>query len=123
MDYILLRSRRRTLAIEVNRAGQVIVRAPLRCPQKDIDAFLERRRDWIAAAVARQKERAAAHPPLTEAEIEVLRFPNIRVEYEIEDSFKRTRVVDRCEVRWDGQQMSFPEDFAWEGEARMYPVQ
>lgn len=73
MDYTLLRSRRRTLAIEVNRAGQVIVRAPLRCPQKDIDAFVERRRDWIASAIARQKERAAAHPPLTEAEIEALR--------------------------------------------------
>ena len=73
MEYTLLRSRRRTLAIEVSREGQVIVRAPLRCPQKDIDAFLERRRDWIAAAIARQKERAAAHPPLTEAQIETLR--------------------------------------------------
>ena len=71
--YTLVRSRRRTLAIEVTREGAVVVRAPLRCPQRDIDAFVERRRAWLEGALARQKERLAKHPPLTEAEIEALR--------------------------------------------------
>lgn len=73
MDYTLIRSRRRTLAIEVTREGQLVVRAPLRAAQKDIDAFMGARRDWIVRAVQRQKERLAARPPLTETEIEELR--------------------------------------------------
>ena len=39
-DYTLLRSRRRTLAIEVQRDGTVLVRAPLHTSQKTIDEFL-----------------------------------------------------------------------------------
>ena len=73
MDYTLVRSRRKTLAIEVTREGNLVVRAPLRCPQKTIDSFVAGRRDWIEAALQRQKKRAAAHPPLTEAELESLR--------------------------------------------------
>lgn len=73
MDYTLIRSRRKTLAVEVTREGTVVVRAPLRCPQKTVDAFVESRRDWIAGAMQRQKARAAAHPSLTEAEAEALR--------------------------------------------------
>ena len=73
MDYTLVRSRRKTLAIEVTREGNLVVRAPLRCPQKAIDSFVAGRRDWIEAALQRQSRRLAAHPPLTEAEIESLR--------------------------------------------------
>ena len=73
MEYTLLRSRRRTLALEVTREAQVVVRAPLRCPQRHIDAFVESRRAWLEAALARQEARLAAHPPLTEAEVEDLR--------------------------------------------------
>ena len=73
MDYTLIRSRRKTLALEVTREAQVVVRAPLRAAQKDIDAFVSSRRGWIENALQRQKERLAAHPPLTEAEIDSLR--------------------------------------------------
>ena len=73
MEYTLIRSRRKTLAIEVTREAQIVVRAPLRCPQRQIDAFVESRQAWIESAVARQKERLAQHPPLTEAEMEALR--------------------------------------------------
>ncbi len=86
MDYTLVRSRRKTLAIEVTREAQVVVRAPLRCPQRQIDAFVESRQAWLEAALSRQKARLATHPPLTEAETEALRrkaksdIPN-RVDY------------------------------------------
>ena len=73
MNYTLLRSRRRTLAIEVTRDGHVLVRAPLRTTQKSIDEFLSRRADWINAALQRQRTRREAYPPLTQAEVEVLR--------------------------------------------------
>lgn len=69
--YELLRSDRRTLSAEVViRDGAPVLRvhAPRRLPQKDIDAFLTDRAQWIANAMSRQQERADAHPEPTEAE-------------------------------------------------------
>ena len=60
-DYTLVRSRRRTLSMELKRDGTVVVHAPLRLSVEKIDAF-----------VARQAERLAAHPEPTEAEREAL---------------------------------------------------
>ena len=73
VDYTLVRSRRRTVAIEITREAEVIVRAPLRCPKAFIDDFVASRRDWIEAHLQQQQARRAAHPPLTEAETEELR--------------------------------------------------
>ena len=73
MDYTLVRSRRKTLAIEVTREAKIVVRAPLRCPRQQIDAFVASRTPWIEAAVQRQQQRLAAHPPLVESEIAALR--------------------------------------------------
>ena len=72
MDYTLIRSGRKTLALEVTREGQVVVRAPQRCSKSRIDAFVESRRSWIEAALQRQRSRLAAHPPLSEEEISTL---------------------------------------------------
>lgn len=60
IEYTLIRSSRRTLALEITRDLQVIVRAPLRCPQREIDRFVDSRRDWIADKMALQQRRADA---------------------------------------------------------------
>lgn len=73
MDYTLIRSRRRTLSIEVTREAQVVVRAPQRTARATIDAFVASRRQWIEDALQRQKARAAANPPPTPQEVEELR--------------------------------------------------
>lgn len=73
MDYRLIRSARRTLAVQIDREGQIIVRAPKKCPQKAIDAFLCQREDWINEHVRRQKLHAAQHPEPDEAEAERLK--------------------------------------------------
>ena len=41
--YELIRSRRRTAALEVTRDGRVLVRAPLRMPRQAIDAFVAKK--------------------------------------------------------------------------------
>ena len=38
------------------------------------------------------------------------------LEYEVIDMFMRSFVLDRIEFHWDGENMTFPEGFAWEGE-------
>lgn len=65
--YELIRSGRRTLALEL-RGGRVIVRAPYRTSQAAIDRFVASHADWIARGLAKQEARAAAHPEPTDAE-------------------------------------------------------
>lgn len=67
-EYTLIRSARKTLAIEVSREGKVIVRAPRRAAKYHIEAFVEQHAGWIAVQQARQRARAEAHPEPTEAE-------------------------------------------------------
>lgn len=38
------------------------------------------------------------------------------LEYELVDSFMRTARTDRIEMNWDGENMTFPDLQAWEGE-------
>jgi hypothetical protein len=67
LPYRLIRSRRKTLSIEINREAQLVVRAPMRMPQARIDAFLLEKQDWIAQHMQRQIQRRAAHPEPDEA--------------------------------------------------------
>ena len=72
--YELIRSRRRTLALEVTADGRLLVRAPLRCAQGRIDAFVTAHAAWIERRLKLQREKAAHRPPApTAAEIEVLK--------------------------------------------------
>ncbi len=71
-DYTLVRSRRRTLSMELKRDGTVVVHAPLRLGVEKIDAFVAAHEAWLTRARARQAERLAAHPEPTEAEREAL---------------------------------------------------
>ena len=69
-SYRLLRSGRRTLALEITAGCEVLVRAPMRLSQKRIDQFVADHADWIAAHLARQQRRQEARPEPTEAERE-----------------------------------------------------
>lgn len=46
-DYTLIRSDRRTVALQITREGTVVVRAPRKMAKRDIDAFVESKRGWI----------------------------------------------------------------------------
>ena len=71
-SYELIRSDRRTVAVEITRDGRVLVRAPRRLPQTAIDGFLQRHEAWIARQV--EKRRATPPPPEpTAAEIAALK--------------------------------------------------
>lgn len=68
MTYEVIRSDRRTLALEVTREGRVLVRAPRRMTQKDIDSFVAKHQDWLNTHLAKQKTWQAAHPEPTKQE-------------------------------------------------------
>lgn len=73
MEYQLIRSQRRTLAIKITPQAQVVVRAPLRADDQVIADFVRQRQDWICRAVDRQRARLAAYPPLTAEQEQALR--------------------------------------------------
>ena len=54
MEYELIRSRRRSLALQLKPDGTVLVRAPLRAPIWQIEAFLRQNWDWVERRRARQ---------------------------------------------------------------------
>lgn len=74
VQYELIRSRRKTLALEITAEGRLLVRAPMRCARARIDAFVDAHAAWIEKHLSAQRERAARRPPApTPAEIENLK--------------------------------------------------
>ena len=71
-EYILIRSRRRTLSMEIKKDLTVLVRAPLNCARGEIDRFVQQHEEWIALHMEKQRQRAAAHPEPTEEQRKAL---------------------------------------------------
>ena len=72
MEYRLLRSRRKTIAIEITPAGQIIVRAPLRMAQREIQRFVESKEHWISTHLQKIRQ-APPQPVLSEAELSAMK--------------------------------------------------
>ena len=72
-DYRVVRSRRRTVALQVDQSGSVIVRAPMTLPEEEIRTFVEKHETWIHRQQQRQVRYRAEHPEPTPQEQEALR--------------------------------------------------
>lgn len=59
IDYRLVRSRRKTVAIHIRADGKVELRAPLRLPVMDAEGFLRSRAGWVARKLAELAQRPA----------------------------------------------------------------
>ena len=68
-DYILKRSGRKTLAIEISRDCEVIVRAPQKMSKKKIDAFVSKYESWISKNLEIQKKKFESSQTLTDKDI------------------------------------------------------
>ena len=73
MDYELIRSGRRTVSMEVTKECTVRVRAPLRMPKREIDAFVAAHQDWLERQLAKRRAWPAKPEPTAEeiAELKV----------------------------------------------------
>lgn len=56
-EYKLIRSSRKTISAQI-KDGQLIVRAPLRCPERQIREFLEKHHRWIENHLQKSEEAA-----------------------------------------------------------------
>lgn len=57
IEYTVIRSKRRTLSLEVKQTGEVVVRAPERITQKRIDEFVSSKQSWLERAIERNSMR------------------------------------------------------------------
>lgn len=74
-EYELIRSRRKTVCVQVKRDGHLLVRAPYGLPEQKIREIIAGHAAWIEkqqARIRKEEADAAADPPLTDADIEKL---------------------------------------------------
>lgn len=65
MDYELVRSKRKTLAISIDQHGKLTARAPLSMPRSQIEAFINQKHDWILKTQTRIATRTPTLPALS----------------------------------------------------------
>lgn len=71
-DFEIIRSERRTLALEITENAKILVRAPHRCPKAYIQSFVENHADWIESHMEKQLLRAQSRPVLSDEACEEL---------------------------------------------------
>lgn len=75
ISYRVVRSSRRTMSLEITPAGEVLVRAPNRMPEREIQRFVSEKADWIEKHLQKIQENrseAQSQPPLTMDEVRKL---------------------------------------------------
>lgn len=79
MEYTVIRSARKTLSLEIDRQGAVLIRAPLRLDDGVIRQFVDAHTAWIERNRQKRLALAERYPPLSDAEIDVLRQKAMRI--------------------------------------------
>lgn len=72
-DYTLVRSKRKSVAIQVDENCNITVRAPLRLSQKEIDKILLEKKDWLEKTIVSQREKKKNIKTYSDDEIKLLR--------------------------------------------------
>ncbi len=72
MEYIIIRSKRKTLALQVRRDGSIVVRAPFYTTEREIRLFVQKHIDWIRKQLNKLEKGTASEtdlPALSEQEL------------------------------------------------------
>lgn len=71
MEYSIIRSKRKTISVEITRKSEIIVRAPLGTSKGDIDRFVSSKSSWITKTLNRvdSHKDETFLPPFTEEEL------------------------------------------------------
>lgn len=72
-DYELVRSKRKTIAIQIKPGGKICVRVPMKTSNKAADELVRKNSAWIENALKKQLEHDELHPQPTADDIAALR--------------------------------------------------
>lgn len=128
LPYTLVKSRRKTIGMEVKAGGEIIVRIPGHFPVHSVDAFLEDKKEWIYNAYLRQKDKVSlsqtrkeekSDPRLSYLEKKyrdaAKRYLYERVEYYTQitgDAYSGIRIADQ-KTRWGSCSSNKTLSFSW----------
>ncbi len=79
IEYTVIRTKRKTLAVEVTAEGKVLVRSPLRLGEARINEFVAKHENWIISHVQKAKERMASKPDASKIDAEALRMRALEI--------------------------------------------
>ena len=68
MDIQIIRSRRKTISLQILPTGEILVRCPLRMKEKEIRSFVQSKQGWIEAHLPK----GPVQPKLTDQEVKKL---------------------------------------------------
>lgn len=75
LEYTLIRSKRKSISVELDRNAKITVRAPLRMSEREITGFLREKEAWILKnrrRILNNIEETEKLPKLTEEELKLL---------------------------------------------------
>ncbi len=99
MQYELLRSKRKTIAISFDRDGNLVVKAPSWVAKREIDRFVASKEEWILATarrLQRAREKEAALRLSLESGDELYYLGEKRVLTVVREERSRTKIKDVC---------------------------
>lgn len=73
MEYKLIRSKRKTVSVSIDKDGNIVVRAPLKTGVKFIENFIDKNRDWIEKQQAKIAQAEKNKIVLTDEQIKQLK--------------------------------------------------
>lgn len=73
IEYSIIHSKRKTMALQITRDGRVVVRCPMRMPDCKAREFAESHKEWIEANYKKVQERISSKPVFTEQQIKAYR--------------------------------------------------
>ena len=84
--YELVRSKRKTVTMEITNELKILVRAPMRMRKADIDRFVLKYSDWIDKTMETKRLKKELYPEPTEEQLpqfrkDALQYLTKRVEY------------------------------------------
>ena len=72
-DYTVIRSKRKSVSIQVDVDCNITVRAPLRLSDKEIEKILLEKKDWLEKTIILQREKKREIKQYSDADIKLLR--------------------------------------------------
>ncbi len=72
-EYTVIRSSRKSIAVQVDKYCNITVRAPLFVSQKTIDEFMLSKKEWLEKAIISQRNKHKNEKEYSKDEIELLR--------------------------------------------------
>ncbi|MBP9997426.1 MAG: M48 family metallopeptidase [Lachnospiraceae bacterium] len=62
MEIEIIRSKRKTIGLEISSDGKIVLRAPMYATRRQIDSFISSKEDWINRTLIKLEKRHAAMP-------------------------------------------------------------